>query len=66
VGILFGLVLAELLGYAMSSLLYEVKPTDPITLLSVTALMIALSTMALIGPARRALRIEPMDALREE
>jgi len=50
----------------MRSLLYGVKPADPLTLACAVALMLAISVTALVGPARRALHIEPLDALRED
>jgi len=65
-GMALGICLAMLLGRGMSSLLYGVKPTDPITWLVVTTLVISTSLAALIVPARRALRIDPVEALREE
>jgi ABC-type antimicrobial peptide transport system permease subunit len=65
-GILLGMGLALLVGSEMSSLLYGVKPFDPITLLAVAATIIATSVAALVAPARRALRVNPADALREE
>jgi predicted permease len=65
-GMAVGTALALLLGRAMSSLLYGVQPLDPVTLLAVAALLTATSVAALVAPARRALRVNPMDALREE
>jgi ABC-type lipoprotein release transport system permease subunit len=47
-------------------LLYEVKPLDPLTLVVVAAAVLTTSIAALIAPARRALRVNPVDALREE
>ena len=58
--------LAFMLGRGMSSFLFGVKPLDPVTLLTVATMMLATSVAALIAPARRALKINPMDALREE
>jgi ABC-type antimicrobial peptide transport system permease subunit len=55
-----------LLGRGMSSLLYGVQPLDPVTLLGVVAVVLATSFAALISPARRALRVNPVEALREE
>ena len=54
------------LGRAMSSLIYGVKPMDPATLLAVVSVVVATSIAALVGPARRALRINPVEALRDE
>ena len=65
-GMALGTLVAMLLGRGMSSLLYGVKPSDPITWLVVAALVISTSLAALIVPARRALRIDPVEALREE
>jgi len=66
IGSLVGMVLAVGVGWAMRSLLYGVKPADPLTLACAVSLMLAISVTALVGPARRALHIEPLDALREE
>jgi ABC-type antimicrobial peptide transport system permease subunit len=43
-----------------------VKPSDPIVLSVVVALILSTSFVALIIPAQRALRIDPVEALREE
>ena len=65
-GMALGTGLAFMLGRGMSSFLFGVKPLDPVTLLTVATVMLATSVAALIAPARRALKINPMDALREE
>ena len=65
-GILFGLAGAIALTRAMVSLLFEVKPTDPATLVLVALLLAAVALLACYIPARRALRIHPMTALRCE
>jgi ABC-type lipoprotein release transport system permease subunit len=46
--------------------LYGVQPTDPITFISVAALLMIVSLAASYLPARRAMRVEPMAALRYE
>ena len=66
IGVVLGVGLALLVGRAMTSLLYGIKPADPVTLVFAIGLMVLISILALIGPARRALRIEPLDALRED
>ena len=50
----------------MNSLLFGVKPNDPITFFSVLALLLLAALSACIFPARRAMRIDPMTALRTE
>lgn len=66
IGVACGMGLAALLGQAMSSLLFGVNPFDPAAVAGAVAVMAAISCLALIGPARRALGIQPLDALREE
>jgi putative ABC transport system permease protein len=50
----------------LRGLLYEVSPTDPVVLLTVAALVLAVALCAGWLPARRAVRIDPMTALRRE
>lgn len=65
VGIGLGLPLAALLGYALSSVLYDVKPLDPIVFLSAPILLALAALAATWLPARRATRVTPLTALRE-
>ena len=65
-GIAFGLAGAIALTRLMVSLLFEVKPTDPATLIGVALLLAAVTMLACYIPARRALSIDPMTALRRE
>ncbi|MGC2694310.1 MAG: ABC transporter permease [Candidatus Angelobacter sp.] len=66
VGILLGLVGALGLTRLMGTMLYGVKPTDPLTFISVAALLCAIAMMACYVPARRAMRVDPMEALRHQ
>jgi putative ABC transport system permease protein len=65
-GIALGLGGALALTRVMVSLLFEVKPTDPSTLIGVALLLAAVALLACYIPARRALSIHPMTALRCE
>jgi putative ABC transport system permease protein len=50
----------------MTSLLYEVRPSDPFTYLSMTSLLVLVAACACYLPARRVLRVDPATALRTE
>jgi predicted permease len=65
-GLLFGLAGAWALTRAMSHMLVGVSPSDPVTYLSVAALLSFVTLLACWLPARRAMRVDPMVALRYE
>lgn len=66
IGAAIGLVAALAATRVMASLLYEVSATDPWTFGVVAALVIAVAFVASYIPARRATRVDPVDALRRE
>jgi len=65
-GVAVGAVAAAALARFLSSLLYGVKSTDPITYLVVSLILAAVGLAASYLPARRAMNVDPMVALRDE
>jgi putative ABC transport system permease protein len=65
-GLIIGFAGALALGPLLSSLIYEVKPGDPLTFLAVGILLIAVAIIACVVPAYRATKVDPMVALRYE
>jgi predicted permease len=66
VGLAIGLAAALFLSRFVSSLLYEVSPTDPAVYATTAAILIAVGALAAYLPARRASKVDPMVALRYE
>jgi predicted permease len=66
IGLGVGLVVAIAAGRAVRSMLFDVTPMDPITLVSVSGLLLTVGVVACYMPARRAMRIDPLVALRTE
>ena len=65
-GTVVGLVMALAAGRLLEQILYGVQPTDPLTLAIVFLMMLAIAALACWIPARRAIRINPVNALRQE
>jgi len=65
-GLAAGLLASLAATRALTSLLYGVSAFDPPTFLAVCVLLLAVSALAGAVPARRAARVDPMDALRDE
>jgi len=65
-GVAIGTVGALAMGHVLPSLIYGVKPTDPVTFLVVVFLLAATALFASIIPAYRATKVDPMAALRYE
>jgi len=66
VGLAVGMIASLALSGAMARLLYDVRPTDAATLTSIAALTLIVSLAASLVPAVRALRVDPVTALRAE
>jgi len=66
IGLGFGLAGAFGLTRFLSSLLYGVKSSDPLTFICVSVLLLSMAVVASSVPARRAARLDPMSALRQE
>ena len=66
IGLALGMVTALAGARILSSLLFGVEPHDPVTLLAASGLLLMTGIFAAWWPARRAARVEPMDALRSE
>ena len=65
-GVTIGLAAGLALNRYLSSLLFVVTPANPITYLEVALLMLAIALLACLLPAWRAVRVDPMVALRYE
>ncbi|HKF53300.1 MAG TPA: ABC transporter permease [Candidatus Acidoferrales bacterium] len=65
-GIVIGVAVAFTLTRLLASLLYGIAPTDPATFILVSAVLLGVSLLACYVPGRRAMRIEPIEALRYE
>jgi ABC-type antimicrobial peptide transport system permease subunit len=66
VGLVAGLLAAEWLAQTLTGLLHEVTPADPVALGSVAAILASAGMTAAFLPARRATRVNTLDALRDE
>jgi putative ABC transport system permease protein len=65
-GVVAGVALALMLTRVMTSLLYGVSGTDPLTFAGVALVLMAVALLACYIPARRAMRVDPMIALRQQ
>ena len=66
IGLAIGIAGALVLSQFLTSLLYGVTPTDPLTFVAVSLILIAVALLACYIPARRAAKVDPMVALRYE
>ncbi len=65
-GVLVGLAGALMLAQFLRTLLFGVTPADPLTLSAVVAVLLVTATLAAYVPARRATRVDPVEALRQQ
>jgi ABC-type antimicrobial peptide transport system permease subunit len=66
IGVVIGLGAALALARLMTSLLYDIRPTDPVTLVAITLMLLAVAMAACWLPALRATKVDPLVALRSE
>jgi len=65
-GLAIGLIGALAITRVLQKSLFEVRPTDPATLVAVSGVLLLVALIAGLAPTRRAMRIDPMTALRSE
>jgi putative ABC transport system permease protein len=65
-GVLGGIALAVIVSRVLRTFLFEVQPGDPVTFVVVGALFVAVGLLACWAPARRAGKVDPLEALRYE
>jgi ABC-type antimicrobial peptide transport system permease subunit len=63
-GVAVGLIVAIAAAQAMSSVLFDVSPTDPATLFAVSAVLALVAIVAACVPAMRTMRVDPATVLR--
>ena len=65
-GVATGIAGSLAMGRVLSTVLYDVQPGDPLTLVAVTTILLGVAALASWIPARRAARVDPVVTLREE
>jgi ABC-type antimicrobial peptide transport system permease subunit len=66
IGLAAGLVASLAVNRLLESVLVQVSPSDPITLVVASAVLILSATLGCLIPARRAMRVDPLVALRHD
>jgi putative ABC transport system permease protein len=65
IGLTIGLAGGVALMRGFRTALYQISPADPLTLAGVAAILLATTLLACYVPARRAMRVDPVEALRD-
>jgi putative ABC transport system permease protein len=66
IGLTVGLAVSLVVNQLLSSLLIQVSPADPVTLIVASAILMLSATVGCLIPARRAMRVDPVVALRHD
>ncbi len=66
IGLIIGLAASLAVNRLLESMLVQVSPADPLTLAAASAVLIVAATLGCLIPARRAMRVDPVVALRHE
>jgi ABC-type antimicrobial peptide transport system permease subunit len=66
VGVIAGLLIAASLGHLAEPLLFETSAREPSVFVGVALVLVMVAMLATVGPARRARRVDPVEALRAE
>ena len=66
VGVALGILVIQALSSLIEGLIYGIEPNDPLTMIGAAMLMVIVAALAAWVPARRAAKIDPMEALRYE
>jgi ABC-type antimicrobial peptide transport system permease subunit len=66
IGLAAGLAASLAVNRLLQSVLVQISPSDPITLLIASAVLILSATLGCLIPARRAMRVDPLVALRHD
>jgi ABC-type antimicrobial peptide transport system permease subunit len=65
-GVAVGLAISFVVARFIGSLLYQVRPIDPVTFIAVPVVLTLVALIASVVPARRAMQVDPITALRTE
>jgi ABC-type antimicrobial peptide transport system permease subunit len=65
-GVAIGIVATLIASRFVAKMLYGVAPSDPVTYVAVSGLLTAIALVAMVGPARRAARVDPAVTLRSD